>query len=199
MSEDIVLQPGEARALRLPKGTVVGVRDLEGRQACELVAFVADDLAEYLDCSVTMEIVGRLFPTEKSKFYTNRYEPLLTLVEDSVGTHDLLHPASSSDSRRLFLGEDGSRRGTREFLAEALEKAGVRPPHLPRPVHLFRRTVVDDEGNFAMMETPSTAGQGVVLSCERPVVLVFAVPDDEISPVCGCNPTPIRIEIAGAV
>jgi uncharacterized protein YcgI (DUF1989 family) len=199
MTETLVIPPGAARLIRVPARTLVGVRDLEGHQSCELVAFVADDLAEYLDCSVTMEVTGRLFPTEKSKFYTNRYEPLLTLVEDSVGSHDLLQPASSADSRRLFLGEDGRRPGTREATLAALAAAGLAPPHLPRPVHLFRRTVVDSDGNFAMMETPSTAGQGVVFSCERPCVLVFAVSDDEISPVTGCNPTPIQIELAGSV
>ncbi len=199
MSEDIIVKPGEAKALRLPKGTVLGIRDLEGHQSCEILAFVADDLSEYLDCSVTMEIIGRLFPTEKSKFYSNRYEPLLTLVEDTVGSHDLLQPATSADSRRLFLGEDGSRKGTREWSVAALTHLGLKPPHIPRPAHLFRSTVVDDEGNFAMMETPSKPGHGVVLSVERPIILVVAVSDDEISPITGCNPTPIRLEITGAV
>lgn len=196
MSEIIVIQPGEARAFRLPKGTMLGIRDLKGRQACELLAFVADDPSEYLDCSVTMEVVGRLFPTEKSKFYSNRYEPILTLVEDSVQSHDLLHPSSSADSRRLFLGEDGKRKGTREWFLQALEAQGLKGVHVPRPVHLFRSTVVDDEGNFAMMETPSKAGQGVVLHCERILVVAIAVPDDEISPICGCDPTPIQVEIS---
>ncbi len=199
MTEEVVIEPGSARAFRLPKGTMLGIRDLKGRQACELLAFVADDPAEYLDPSVTMEVVGRLFPTEKSKFYTNHYEPLLTLVEDTVGSHDLLHPSSSSESRRLFLGENGERQGTREWILKALQAGGFRVPYVPRPVHLFRRTVVDDEGNFAMMETPSSAGQGVVLHCERPVIVVVAVPDDEISPITGCDPTPIRVEIAGSV
>ncbi|NRA97041.1 MAG: hypothetical protein HRU14_12620 [Planctomycetes bacterium] len=49
------------------------------------------------------------------------------------------------------------------------------------------------------METPSQAGEGVVLHCERAVVAVVAVPDDEISPITGCHPPPIQLEISGAV
>lgn len=197
--EEVVVQPGEARALRLPQGTMFGVRDLEGHQACELVALCSDDPTEFLDPSVTMEIVGRLFPTEKSKLYTNRYEPIFTLVEDAVAHHDLMQPSSSALSRQLFLGESGERRGTGEWIADALASEGLGDLPVPRPVHLFRRTDVDSEGNFVLMETPSQAGEGVVLHCERAVVAVVAVPDDEISPITGCNPTPILLEISGAV
>jgi uncharacterized protein YcgI (DUF1989 family) len=199
MIEESVIEPGTARAFRLPRGTMLGIRDLKGRQACELVAVVADDPSEYLDPSVTMEVVGRLFPTEKSKFYSNRYEPIFTLVEDSVAHHDLLQPSSSSDSRRLFLGEDGTRLGTREWIAQALAAEGLSHVQALRPVHLFRYTRVDADGHFALMETPSRPGQGVVLHCERPLVVVVAVPDDEISPITGCDPTPIQVEITGAV
>lgn len=199
MIEEVVIQPGEARAFRLPQGTMLGVRDVEGRQACELVAVCAEDPGEYLDPSVTMEIVGRLFPTEKSKFYTNRYEPIFTLVEDSVAHHDLMQPSSSAASRQLFLGEGGERKGTREWIEAALAAEGLGEIPTPRPVHLFRRTDVDQEGNFVLMETPSEAGQGLVLHAERAVVAVVAVPDDEISPITGCNPTPIQVEISGAV
>ena len=197
--EEVVVQPGEARALRLPQGTMFGVRDLEGRQACELVALCSEDPTEFLDPSVTMEIVGRLFPTEKSKLYTNRYEPMFTLVEDAVAHHDLMQPSSSAVSRQLFLGESGEREGTGEWIAAVLASEGLGDLPVPRPVHLFRRTDVDPDGNFVLMETPSRAGDGVVLHCERSVIAVIAVPDDEISPITGCNPTPIQLEVSGSV
>lgn len=199
MIEEVVIQPGEARAFRLPQGTMLGVRDLKGRQACELVAMDAEDPDHFLDPSVTMEVVGRLFPTEKSKFYSNRYEPLFTLVEDAVAHHDLMQPSTSAASRSLFLGEDGSRKGTKEWIEAALEGEGLGGRPTLRPVHLFRRTDVDAEGSFVMMETPSQPGQGVVLHCERALIVVIAVSDDEISPVTGCNPTPIQVEISGSV
>ena len=199
MIDETVLEPGQARVFRVPASARLALRDLEGHQAAEFLAFVADDLSEHLDCSVTMEIIGRVFPTPGSKFYSNRYEPLLTLIEDDVGTHDLFHPASSALSRSLFLGESGERGGTREAFEEALADAGVQVPHLPRPVHFFRRTDVDQEGSFVMMETPSAAGQGVRLEAGRDLIVVVAVPDDEISPITGCNPTPIAVTIEGVV
>ena len=199
MVEEIVIQPGQARALRLPKGTTLGIRDVEGRQACELVAVCTEEPGEYLDPAVTMEIVGRLFPTEKSKFYSNRYEPVFTLVQDDVATHDLMQPSSSAISRALFLGESGEREGTREWIEGALADEGLGDLPALRPVHLFRRTDVDPDGNFVLMETPSGPGQGVILQCERPLVVVVAVSDDEISPITGCNPTPVKLEISGAV
>ncbi|MAG58218.1 MAG: hypothetical protein CMJ83_18180 [Planctomycetes bacterium] len=199
MMEEVTIEPGTARAFRLPEGTMLGIRDRDGHQACELLAVISDDPSEHLDPSVTMEIVGRLFPTEKSKFYTNRYQPIFTLVEDAVGQHDLMQPSTSKDSRGLFLGEDGSRVGTREWIKEAFATEGLTDLPTLHPVHLFRYTTVDAEGNFAMMATPSEAGTGVVLHCERPVTVVIAVSDDEISPVTGCNPTPILVEISGAV
>ena len=199
MIDEYVLQPGEARVLRVPRGARLGIHDIEGSQAAELVAFVQDDLAEHLDCAVTMEVIGRLFPTEKSKFYTNRYEPLFTLLEDTVGRHDLVHPASSKMSRSLFLGESGEREGTLERFRDAFATEGVDVAVLPRPVHLFRWTDVDGDGNFVLMETPSEAGQGVKLQVERDALVGIAVPDDEISPVTGCNPTPIRVTVEGVV
>ncbi len=188
------VQPGTAVALRLPKGTLLGIRDLEGHQSCELWAFDATDASEYLDPSVTMEVTGRLWPTEKSKFYSGRYEPLLTLVEDTVNRHDLMQPSSSACARMLFYGEDGKRAGCTEWALAALASIGVALKTLPRPVHLFRRTDVDAEGVFSAMEAPSQIGQGVVLHCERDLIVVVANPDDEISLATGCNPSPIRLE-----
>ncbi len=107
MIEETVVEPGAARVCRVPKGARLEIQDVEGKQAAELIAFDADDHGEYLDCAVTMEILGRVFPTERSKFYSNRYEPLFTLLADTVGCHDLLHPASSARSRAHFLGESG--------------------------------------------------------------------------------------------
>ncbi len=189
-----VVAPGSAAALRLAKGTLLGIRDVEGRQACELFAFDAVDAAQHLDASVTMEVTGRLWPTEKSKFYSNNYEPFFTLIEDAVGRHDLLQPSSSRAARELYYGEDGKRVGCREWALEALTREGLKLVHLPRPVHLFRRTDVDAEGIFSAMETPSRQGAGVVLQCERDLIVVVANPDDEISLVTGCNPTPIQLE-----
>lgn len=189
-----VLKPGSALALRLPKGALLGVRDLEGHQSCEFWAFDAAKPDEHLDPAVTMEVTGRLWPTEKSKFYSWRYEPLLTLVEDTVNRHDLMQPSSSAIGRALFYGEDGSRPGCQEWALAALASAGVQRVRMPAPVHLFRRTEVDAEGVFSAMETPSLAGQGVVLQCERELIVVFANSDDEIALTTGCNPTPIRIE-----
>ena len=199
MIDETIVQPGEAHVFRIPKGATFRVTDIEGRQAAEMIVFDAADPLEYVDGAVTMEIIGRLFPTEKSKFYTNRYEPMLTLLEDTVGSHDLIHPSSSGLSRALFLGESGDRKGTLEWTRAALTEAGINTDPLPRPVHLFRSTTVDADGNFAMMETPSNPGDGVRLQAERDLVLVIAVPDDEISPICGCNPTPIMVTIEGVV
>lgn len=190
------IAPGQAHAFRLAPGNLFRIIDVEGQQACELVAICADDAGEYLDCSATMEAVGRLFPTEKSKFYSNRYEPMFTLLEDKVACHDLLQPGTSSRSRQHFLGESGERNGSLEWTQAALAGVGMEGVFIPRPAHFFRRTDVDDEGNFAMMETPSNAGDYALLQCERDLVAVLAVPDDEISPTTGCNPTPIRVEFA---
>ncbi|MSR74293.1 MAG: urea carboxylase-associated family protein [Planctomycetes bacterium] len=195
MSErSMTLQPGTAVALRLSKGTMLGVRDVAGHQSCELWAFDATNPAEHLDPSVTMEVVGRLWPTEKSKFYSVHYEPLLTLVEDTVNRHDLMQPSSSKQARMLFYGEDGRREGCAEWAVAALASVGVTLPALPRPVHLFRRTDVDAEGIFSAMEAPAQPGQGVVLHCERDLIVVIANPDDEISLATGCNPTAIALE-----
>jgi hypothetical protein len=197
--DETIVQPGEARVFRIPMGATFCINDVEGRQAAEMLVFDEDDPLEYIDCSVTMEVIGRLFPTEKSKFYTNRYEPMLTLLEDTVGSHDLIHPATSAQSRALFLGESGDRQGTLEWSRAALTEAGITTDPLPRPVHLFRSTTVDEDGNFAMMETPSNPGDGVRLQAERNLVVVITVPDDEISPICGCNPTPIKVTVEGVV
>jgi uncharacterized protein YcgI (DUF1989 family) len=188
------VQPGTAFALRLAKGTLLGIRDLHGHQSCELYAVDAADGLHHLDPSVTMEVTGRLWPTEKSKFYSNRYEPLFTLVEDAVGRHDLMQPASSKAARQLFYGEDGRRSGCLEWASAAFAQAGLQLAVASRPVHLFRRTDVDAEGIFSAMETPSKPGSGVVLQCERDLVVAVANPDDEISLVTGCNPTPIQLE-----
>lgn len=84
------LQPGGAFAAAVPAGGLVEIVDLDGRQVAELVAFDQADPSERLSLGVTRQESKNIMLSLGMKVFSSRRRPMLDLVEDTVGRHDLL-------------------------------------------------------------------------------------------------------------
>ena len=74
-------------------GERVTIVQTEGHQVGDLVAFNGDDLTEFLSPSHTRRCLNAIRLTPGASLFTNHREPILDLVEDTVGVHDFLAPA----------------------------------------------------------------------------------------------------------
>jgi len=80
-------------ALKVNKGSLLRITDLEGQQVIDFVAYDAHDANHRLDPGVTMDVL-RTYRIKPGQFvYSNQYQPLLKIVRDTVGVHDFFNSA----------------------------------------------------------------------------------------------------------
>src|SRR5229473_5487824 len=89
------------RSVELRAGQVLRVVDLEGTQVADLVAVSQADRHEYLDTSRTCSMLNRIYFRAGDRLFTNRRRPILEVVRDDVGAHDM--QMAACDPRRYEL------------------------------------------------------------------------------------------------
>src|SRR6266540_1964037 len=109
LTEEIVLDPGAHLAREMKRGQVLRVTDLEGQQVADLVAFAAEDLAEKLWTSNTIRLNGTVFVTTGDVLYSELSRPMLTIVEDTCGRHDLMAGSCNAEIDRVRYGVEDHR------------------------------------------------------------------------------------------
>jgi uncharacterized protein len=198
MTTTIHIPPREGRAFRVPAGRELRVIDADGAQVADLFCFVADDPREYLSAEHTRVAIGRLFPRIGESFVTNRRRGVLTLVADrSPGVHDMLC-AACSPSRYALLGADGWHASCEENLLSALSGLGVTRVDVPQPVNLFENNPLAADGTIGIEPALSRPGDSVTLRAELDVIVCVSACPQDMTPLCGGNPTSIDIELGDA-
>ena len=100
--QDLRIKAARASAYFVRAGEFIQVIDVSGRQCTDFQAFSARkvdkglDLA--LDATVTRTLLGRSYPTPglPSKAFDRDFEPLVEIVQDTVGRHDAFATACNS-------------------------------------------------------------------------------------------------------
>jgi len=167
-----IVPPMSARALGLPRGAVLRVTDVEGKQVADLVAFNARDTSEHLSQGFTRANNDRADLAVGDQLYSNLNTPMLTLVKDTVGVHDLLFVPCSSFLYSHVFGVEG-KTGCREHLTEALEPFGIGFAQVTDPFNVFMHTGIED-GRMAIYEPYSRAGDHVELRAEMDLIVAVS-------------------------
>jgi uncharacterized protein YcgI (DUF1989 family) len=174
----LVIGPKAAAAVELAVGQTVRVVDVDGGQVADMVAFAAGDPDERLsqNCTRVNNWSMRLRPSDR--LFSNRNRPILTIISDSVGTHDLLFPPCS---RFVYdvLFDGPAQDGCLELLSRALERYGIGPDRVTDPLNVFMSAHSTETGEILIQPSPSRAGDALELRAETDlVVAVSACPDD---------------------
>lgn len=184
--------------LKVHKGQIIKVVDVEGQQVADFTAYHAKDFYEHLDQGATIDANQSINVKTGDHIYSNLYKPMLTLIEDTVGKHDLLLPACRPDMNRLLYGKhkDELQDTCYDNMSGALEQFGVPRPHMHYPFAIFMNTVLDEKGNLSV-ETPlSDAGDYVRLRAEMDLVVAFSSCPIEKGKCNGDSITALRVEIS---
>ena len=168
--------------------------DPHGKQAGDFWAFNAANLDEYLSAMHTRVWVNRLCSRPGGSFDTNHRRPILQLVQDTCGVHDLL--TAPSDEHRYRLDRRAGRacelRGQfRQVMAPFL--GSVR--YIPQPVNLFMNVGVFPDGRVETGDNPSKPGDCVVFKAWEDSVVALSACPQEFNPVAGRYPTDLHVGI----
>lgn len=191
------IQPMSATAVTLDKDAVLRVTDLEGHQVADLVAFNAADVDEYFSQGCTRAYNDKASVQVGDHLYSNLDAPMLTVVKDTVGVHDLLFmPCSKFLYQRVFGVENKT--GCREHLTSALEGYDIGWDRVTDPFNVFMNTAIDEHDRMRIFTAPSEAGDYLDLRAEMDLIVAVSACAADVSDCNGGVCTSIGIEVLAA-
>ena len=166
------IEPRSGVAFELPRGAELTVCDPEGRQVSDLLAYNAQDVREVISNGRTFDYEETLRLGKGNRLWSNRSNPMLTIIEDMVQQHDFLLTPCSEDTFRHFYADKPVHRGCFGNLAEALKPFGIEPDAIPTAFNIFMNVPVDgDSGLIAVKPPESRPGDRIVLHAEMDLVI----------------------------
>ena len=185
-----------ARGFIVDHGQRLRIIDPEGQQVADVFAVAAADPTEVLSGIVSTQLNRQIYLTTGNVLYSSRREPLFTIVEDSVGRHDLLMGACSDRVYRDKFGVE-NHPNCQALLRDALQPLGVQSD-VADTFNVFMNVSVAPDGSLSIQVPRSGPGDSVTLRAEsRCVVAVSACPAD-LSPCNGWKPSAIELELLAA-
>ncbi len=173
------------------KGQTISVIDMEGGQVADFFAEAAENPNEFLSTGVTIDCNESLKLNVGDILYSNFYNPLLKILSDDVGEHDLLHPCCRTEMYDFFYRNGKNHPNCLDNINSAL---GEKRPIIT-PVNLFMHTKINADGRISVEEPISKAGDKIVLKALRDITLGVAACSVSESKCNGGKCTPIKIVI----
>lgn len=176
----------------IPKGRTLRIIDLEGCQAVDFLCYNNDDPEERYHAPNTIKAAGTLLLTKHHTLYSDRANPLLTIVADTFGSHDTIGGCCSAPSNKMLYGVDDCP-GCRENFLSALETRGLGWRDVVPNVNFFMNVPVGSSGSAAIATGTSKPNDYVDLRAEMDVLVVISNCPQINNPCNNFNPTPIRL------
>ena len=200
---DLRVHSATATAFRVKAGDFVQIIDVDGRQCTDFQAFSARKLdrgiEHALDVTTSRTLMGHAYsmPGLHSKYFDQDFEPLIEVIQDTVGRHDAFAMACAS---KYYddIGYPGHVNCSDNF-NRALGPEGVAARPGWMAVNLFFNTAIDAHGVLIADEPWSRPGDYVLMRALTDLVCVSSACPDDTSPANGWNPTDIHVRTyAGA-
>jgi uncharacterized protein YcgI (DUF1989 family) len=187
---------GGGVGLRLKLGECLRVIDIEGGQTGDLVAFSADG-KQRLNSGRTFDYGGKIYVSTGDVLWSDRSNPLLTIVADDVGKHDLLYSPCSLEMYRIQYGITEYHANCYDNLCSAFRDLGLEPEPLPSSLNFFMNADVAADGRLSFLPPKTRAGASITLRAEMDLLIALTS-----CPASTCNagaPTkPLAFEIVTA-
>jgi uncharacterized protein YcgI (DUF1989 family) len=160
-----------AGSVRVKRGQLLRITALQDGAVASLFGFSEREPSVHLSVHHTRVFSNSYVLGAGMRLVNNHRRPVLVLGKDSVGTHDLLMPASTT----AFLAANGyaGQPGCLESLHTELQRRGRRPPKLPDPINLFLNVRLDPQGTLQPLPNRVKAGDSV--TCRVVLDTLFVV------------------------
>jgi uncharacterized protein len=194
--EVIHVSAGHGRTFTVRAGQTVTVIDVEGQQAADFVAVCLADPSEKLSPVHTRRELQSLFFRVGDALMSTQGNPLLRVVEDTVGIHDANVPPCDTTRFSVDFGVDGHR-NCLDNLHEGLASFGLSPFDVPEPFNLFQNGPVTSDGRMRVTDPTSRSGDHITMLALRDLICAVSSCPQDIIPGNGLKVTPIDIVVEG--
>ncbi len=184
----------EARVVEVDAGQVLQIVDTEGQQAGDLAGYMRSDPAEEFSAGHTVSCLVKFVPEVGDELYSNHRRPLMRILRDDVGTHDLIVPCC--DPERY--GRDYDQPDHPSCLASferAIEAAGLDWALRGESCWNVFMNNKHEDGRIVTYEPEHGAGSAIDLEVLEDLVVALSACPQDLSPCNAFNPGPMAMRI----
>ncbi len=190
---EVIVPAREARTMEVKKGQTLEIVDLEGQQVGDFTAWLASDPNEYLSPSHTVSSLSKLVPEVGDSILSNHRTPLLKIIRDDVGRHDLVVPCCDPERYAIDYGEP-DHGSCLLSLETAIEGMGL-PLRGEMCWNVFMNNQLED-GKIVTYEPPHPAGSTIAMEVLEDMTVALSSCPQDISAVNAFNPTPMAMKVS---
>jgi uncharacterized protein YcgI (DUF1989 family) len=192
-----VVPPRDGMAFFVKRTQRFRITDLEGQQVSDLVVFARDDPTERLSQGNTRKLNNTWLLSTGHRLYSTKCRPLLAIVADTVGRHDLQSSACSPYDYPVRFGVT-DHPSCLAILTRVLEAHRI-PEHLiPDPFNVFMHTVVGADGRIDVRSPLSKPGDYIQFQAEADCLVAMTVCPQDQNACNGYHITPLRVSVFAA-
>ena len=188
-----IIPASQGAGLLLKHGERLCIIDPEGGQSGDLIAF-SQDGSQRLSNGRTFDYGGKIYLSTGDVIWSDRSNPMLTIVEDHVGRHDFLYSPCSIEMYRIQYGVTGYHANCYDNLRSALLDLGIKPDPLPTAFNFFMNVDIVEGGRLVFAPPQSRPGDSFTVRAEIDLAIALSA-----CPASTCNggaaPRPLAFEI----
>jgi len=195
---EIVIPAAEGRGVIVRANQLLDIISLEGRQAGDLIAWRRADSNEYMSPTHTVSCNASIMLGPGSQVFTNRRNPIFTILRDDVGKHDLIVPCCDPEryARDFNRPDHGSclrnLEQARDLLGESFDIRGE------QAWNVFMHNRVTPEGKVVTDPAAHPAGATITLRAEMDLVALLSACPQDLTPCNAFHPTPLKLVVREA-
>jgi uncharacterized protein len=190
---EIVVPAREGRGVILRAGQLLDIIDLEGHQVGDLVAWRRGGVREYMSPAHTVSCNASIRLGAGSQLFTNRRNPIFTILRDDVGKHDIVVPCCDPERYSRDFGQHDhpsclrNLEQARDLLGESFDIRGE------QAWNVFMHNRVTPEGRVVTDPAAHPVGATITLRAEMDVVALLSACPQDLTPCKDFNPTPMKL------
>lgn len=175
------LEPQTGTGFEVRRGQLLKIIDPSGEQVSDLVSFSARERTEWLSSGRTIDYANTIYVTKGHVLYSNRSQPMWTVVEDTVGRHDFLLTPCSPETFEIIYETRGHHPSCFENLSLALAPYSISPDSIPTTLNVFMNVEVTSSGELRILTPRSRAGDYLLLRSEMDMIVGVTACSAELS------------------
>ncbi|MBV8694459.1 MAG: urea carboxylase-associated family protein [Ktedonobacteraceae bacterium] len=175
------LEPQTGIGFTLKKGQVLHVIDPQGEQVADLIAFAQADKTEWLSSGRSFDYNNTIYLTTGHVLYSNKSNPMFTILEDKVGKHDFLFTPCSPEMFKIIYKCEGYHPSCFENLTKNLTQFGIEGHAIPTTFNIFMNVDVLSSGELKIGPPLSRPGDFITLRAEIDLIVAVTACSAEMS------------------
>lgn len=159
MNKEYIIPACSGIKIDVRQGQDITVIDMEGGQVVDFFAELTGKPNEFLSTGVTIDCNESLKLKIGDIIYTNLYRPMMKILSDDVGEHDLFHPCCRPEMYEFFYHNGEGHSNCFDNINNALDEHRA----IITPVNLFMHTRINSSGSISVETPVSKAGDKIIL------------------------------------